>query len=319
MVRTVTSGSITPRNVGAEPMLSPRGTPAWKLPGAVVEKEGEKVPEFLQKAAELKKKKEEADAKEKARLAEEAAAKAEAEAAARSLAEAEAAAAAARDRLRQIEEEEAAQEAALAKAAADKLAMEAAREAALKAEAEQRHAAFMNTLLKCVPCIPQQRTALAHPATAGSLATKKSDQKASVATAERPKPKEPPYLCNLVLSELNGGSFVTVWSRAVPSDDALAFYEPLSPPADWRIERNGGKSELCRGIGGPKARHAFYAGWCSFIKLAWQAQAQLTLRTHHAPMPVAIFLIDSTTKVPDWWPRMASDGLWWPLMASDGL
>ena len=88
MVRTVTSGSITPRNVGAEPMLSPRGTPAWKLPGAVVEKEGEKVPEFLQKAAELKKKKEEADAKEKARLAEEAAAKAEAEAAARSLAEA---------------------------------------------------------------------------------------------------------------------------------------------------------------------------------------------------------------------------------------
>jgi hypothetical protein len=299
MVRTVTSGSITPRNVGAEPMLSPRGTPAWKLPGAVVEKEGEKVPEFLQKAAELKKKKEEADAKEKARLAEEAAVKAEAEAAARSLAEAEAAAAAARDRLRQMEEEEAAQEAALAKAAADKLAMEAAREAALKAEAEQRHAAFMNTLLKCVPCFPQQPSA-AHGrhAMAARAATQKSDPKGSGATAERPKPKEPPYLCNLVLSELNGGSFVTFWSRATPSDDALAFYEPLSPPADWRIA-NGGKSELCRGIGGPKARHAFYAGWCSFIKLAWQARAQLTLRTQHTPMPVAVFLIDSTTKVPE--------------------
>jgi hypothetical protein len=121
-----------------------------------------------------------------------------------------------------MEEEEAAQEAALAKAAADKLAMEAAREAALKAEAEQRHAAFMNTLLKCVPCFPQQPSA-AHGrhAMAARAATQKSDPKGSGATAERPKPKEPPYLCNLVLSELNGGSFVTVWSRATPSDDAL--------------------------------------------------------------------------------------------------
>ena len=78
-----------------------------------------------------------------------------------------------------------------------------------------------------------------------------------------------PPSCYLLFDEASGGSFHVQWSREPFLENALAAFVPGTEDAvaEHKLTDKGGRTELCRGVGGPNAK-IFYAGWCSFIKRA---------------------------------------------------
>lgn len=87
----------------------------------------------------------------------------------------------------------------------------------------------------------------------------------------QPQPELPPPRmpqCFLCFQEANGGSLVLHWTRERHVDGALAAFMPLPGTVpEFKLSRNAGRSELCRGVGGPNAK-PYYNGWVSFIKQA---------------------------------------------------
>jgi len=111
-------------------------------------------------------------------------------------------------------------------------------------------------------------------------------------TADEPSPEEEPVKPlpqgYLVFSEANGGCFELHWS-AEPVEGALASFLPKDPVAETKLTANGGRSELCRGVGGPNVKD-FYRGWVSFIKMACKLEASLSLLSNLDKQPVAVYL-----------------------------
>lgn len=111
-----------------------------------------------------------------------------------------------------------------------------------------------------------------------------------------PRRRQRVVRCYLVFSESNGGSFLKQWSDApegVPG--ALASFLPRSPPPAWQLSRNGGCSELCRGV--PMLSVWQFAGWSSFVKLAWTEGATFTHLGNLPQVPVKIHLTDVANQV----------------------
>ncbi|EOD12872.1 hypothetical protein EMIHUDRAFT_452091 [Emiliania huxleyi CCMP1516] len=103
-----------------------------------------------------------------------------------------------------------------------------------------------------------------------------------------PEPKVPRGY--LVFAEQNGGCFELRWSGA------LAAFTPSQPVPTFKLTNNGGRSELCRAVGGPNVKK-FYRGWLQYIKLAAQSGARLAIHSNVAKQPVAIYVMlrgDST-------------------------
>ena len=80
--------------------------------------------------------------------------------------------------------------------------------------------------------------------------------------------------CYMVFSEANGGCFFSHWSD-VPVEGALARFVPKKEVPRNKFTHNGGRLELCRGVGGPNGKK-FYEGWCSFLKMAHGAAGSFT-------------------------------------------
>ena len=107
-----------------------------------------------------------------------------------------------------------------------------------------------------------------------------------------PEPEQPaPPRGHLVFSEANGGCFELHWS-ADPVDGALACFLPREPVAEFKLSANGGRSELCRNVGGPNVK-AFYNGWVSFVKMARKLEGSFTLLSNLPKQPVALYLAAS--------------------------
>jgi len=108
-----------------------------------------------------------------------------------------------------------------------------------------------------------------------------------------PEPKVPRGY--LVFAEQNGGCFELRWSVDKP-EGALAAFTPSQPVPAFKLTNNGGRSELCRAVGGPNVKK-FYRGWLQYIKLAAQSGARLAFHSNVAKQPVAIYVMlrgDST-------------------------
>ena len=101
--------------------------------------------------------------------------------------------------------------------------------------------------------------------------------------------------CYLVFTEASGGAFINHWSET-PVEGALASFVPEKPVAKFKYTSNGGRSELCRGVGGPNKK-AFYKGWASFIRTAYGHKAVFTLIDNLPASPVAIFLCENNSSV----------------------
>lgn len=267
------------------------------------------LPEFQRKALQMAKAREAAAAAEKQRIEDEAAARLQAIEDARLAAEAEAAAATERERTALLAKLEMERRAKAEAAAAAKAEAEAKLAAEEKAAEESKWrllrtnpCGFMAARIHEVvpfPCIefppppPPPRSPKREAGGAAAAGLKGEvlwGPPASPAPAVAP-PEPAPFKCYLLFSETNGGSFVMQWSDAGPPDEALACYRPRTAPAEWRLQRHDGRSELCRGVGGPDHR-SFYQGWCSFVKLAWAAHGTFEFLGQLAKLPVSLFLVD---------------------------
>jgi hypothetical protein len=91
----------------------------------------------------------------------------------------------------------------------------------------------------------------------------------------------------LVFSETNGGCFQLHWSTE-PIDNALACFLPKNPVPGYKLSANGGRSELCRDIGGPNVKD-FYRGWVSFIALSRKYEASFSFLSNLEKQPVALY------------------------------
>ena len=118
-----------------------------------------------------------------------------------------------------------------------------------------------------------------------------------------PEPEQPPPPRGyLVFSEANGGCFELHWS-AEPVVSALACFSPRKPVAEFKLAANGGRSELCRNVGGPDVK-AFYNGWVSFVRVACKHEGSFTFLSNLPKQPVALYLAASGLAVT----RLAEDG-----------
>ena len=104
--------------------------------------------------------------------------------------------------------------------------------------------------------------------------------------------------CYLLFTEASGGAFMLQWSETELPENAvpLAYYKPANPVANHKYTSNGGKTELCRGVGGPNKK-LFYQGWASFLRAAYAQKGTLTFLSNVAACPVAIFTCNSDTSV----------------------
>ena len=68
----------------------------------------------------------------------------------------------------------------------------------------------------------------------------------------------------------------------------MASFRPKKPVPDFKLKASGGRTELCRDIGGPNIKN-FYRGWVSYIKLARQYEAQFTFVSNLEKQPVALY------------------------------
>jgi len=108
----------------------------------------------------------------------------------------------------------------------------------------------------------------------------------AAAEGSHTQPCTPPR-CHLMFSEASGGSMLMQWGE--PSEGAsLACFEPGVPTPAFKLHERGGRSELCRGVGGPSAK-PFYQGWLSFIKIAQRQQGRLTHLSNLPSRPVALY------------------------------
>lgn len=133
-----------------------------------------------------------------------------------------------------------------------------------------------------------------------------------------------PLRCHLVFSEASGGSMLMQWGE--PSEGApLACFEPGVPTPAFKLHERGGRSELCRGVGGPSAK-PFYQGWLSFIKIAQRQQGRLTHLSNLPSRPVALYFATGTAvrrldvgTVKDLGACPAADAVAAVPLAADGL
>ena len=90
-----------------------------------------------------------------------------------------------------------------------------------------------------------------------------------------------------------------LWSQAdaheVPEALAAFTARPASVPA-FKLTKNGGYSELCRGVGGPNVKK-FFEGWCSFIKMAHVHEAKFTHLSNVPARPMTLYVNDSELEV----------------------
>jgi len=100
-------------------------------------------------------------------------------------------------------------------------------------------------------------------------------------------PLPPPPMGYLVFSETNGGCFQLHWSTE-HVDGALARFLPKKPVPDFKLSANGGRSELCRDIGGPNVKN-FYRGWVSYITLSRKYEASFCFLSNLEKQPVALY------------------------------
>lgn len=94
--------------------------------------------------------------------------------------------------------------------------------------------------------------------------------------------------CYLLFSSANQGTFFAHWSE-VPVPGALAAFVPEKPVPKFKYESNGGRSEITRAVGGPNKK-LFYAGWVSFVRMAFSHNARFTFLGNVNASPIAIFI-----------------------------
>mmetsp|Transcript_32853 Transcript_32853/g.105329 ORF Transcript_32853/g.105329 Transcript_32853/m.105329 type:complete len:301 (+) Transcript_32853:382-1284(+) len=145
----------------------------------------------------------------------------------------------------------------------------------------------------------------------------------AAAEGSHTQPCTPPR-CHLMFSEASGGSMLMQWGE--PSEGAsLACFEPGVPTPAFKLHERGGRSELCRGVGGPSAK-PFYQGWLSFIKIAQRQQGRLTHLSNLPSRPVALYFATGTAvrrldvgTVKDLGACPAADAVAAVPLAADGL
>ena len=102
--------------------------------------------------------------------------------------------------------------------------------------------------------------------------------------------------CCLVFEPINSGTFSLQWYEGAEPEGALAYFEPKKPVPRFKLTANGGRSELCRDVGGPRAKR-FYEGWAYFLKTAHSFGGGLTFYDNVPAKPVAIYLAGEEAQV----------------------
>lgn len=106
----------------------------------------------------------------------------------------------------------------------------------------------------------------------------------------------PPPRCCLVFEPINSGTFSLQWYEGAEPAGALAYFEPRKPVPRFKLTANGGRSELCRDVGGPRAKR-FYEGWAYFLKTAHSFGGGLTFYDNVPTKPVSIYLAGEASQV----------------------
>lgn len=86
-----------------------------------------------------------------------------------------------------------------------------------------------------------------------------------------------------VREQANGGCLLLHWSES-PVEGALASFAPSEPAPAHKFTTNGGRSELCREVGGPNVKK-FYVGWLSFVKAASSFGGRFQFRSNLSKLP----------------------------------
>jgi len=94
--------------------------------------------------------------------------------------------------------------------------------------------------------------------------------------------------CYLLFSSASGGTFLVHWSE-VPVPGALACFVPEKPVPKFKYESNGGRSELKRSVGGPNKK-LFYAGWVSFVRMAFSHSGIFTFLGNVHASPIGVYV-----------------------------
>jgi hypothetical protein len=179
-----------------------------------------------------------------------------------------------------------------------KAGMESTREAAALKEEEERCAAKTaraEQLAQEQALLAQEEAAAQRAAAAAAAREEKAQYVQGILDWLKCVPKQPPAVeeapqpprAFLNFCEANGGCFELQWSRSLV-DGALACFLPRDPVLESKLTTNGGRTELCRGIGGPDVK-AFYRGWVSFVKLAHRHAATFRFLSNLEKQPVALF------------------------------
>ena len=105
--------------------------------------------------------------------------------------------------------------------------------------------------------------------------------------------------CSLLWDERNNGSFHTEWSKEAPSDGALAVIFPSRPVPHHYFMRNGGRSELVRGVGTPagKSQRTYYKAWASFIHMGDKLAADFHFLANVEKLPVSVLYLDPSNVI----------------------